>query len=283
MGKLKAFVPLFFAILVSLVATGVIYRWIQSKTPVPVPDIVKEDTVKVALAVSDIPWGTKLTKDMVSMVPFPKQALPSGHFSDAVSLDGRVLVAPVKKNEPILECRLAPTSITTGGVGAVVGPGKRAIAVAGDKVIGMAGLIQPGSRVDVLGTLKSPQNDKECMTKVVLENVLVLATGTQIQNNEDGKPAPVDVFTLELNLEEAEKVSLASTQGKLHFALRNFTDKEVVYTMGATVPDILDGYRPRLELVKQPVIKSAEVRELPRRAAFEVQTIKGVKVTKQTF
>jgi pilus assembly protein CpaB len=283
MGKLKAVVPLVLAIVVALVTSLLIYRWMQSKTVAPAPSVVTEEKGNVALAATDLAWRTKLTAEMIKMVSFPRQALSAGNFSDPKALEGRVLVAQVKQNEPILESKLAPTSITTGGVAAVVTPGKRALAVAGDKVIGLAGFIQPGNRVDVLGTLKNPANDKDYITKVVLEDVLVLATGTQIQNAADGKPAPVDVFTLEVSPEEGERLSLAATQGKLHFALRNVTDKDVVNTMGSTVADALDAYRPRMKLVKDPVVApTAAVNETSRRS-FEVQTIRGNKVSKQTF
>jgi pilus assembly protein CpaB len=245
--------------------------------------MLTEDKVDVALAVIDLPWGTKLTAEMIKAVPMAKQYLPAGCYTSAAALEGRVLVAPLKQNEPIIESKLAPTSVTTGGVGAVVTPGKRAIAVAGDKVLGLAGFIQPGNRVDVLASLKISEKDKDHVTKVVLEDILVLASGTQIQNTADGKPAPVDVFTLEVTPEEGERLSLAATQGKLHFALRNIMDKEVVYTMGATIADTLDAYRPRVQLVKQPVVSSpGEAKEQPRRA-FEVQTIKGSKVGKEVF
>lgn len=283
MGKLKTVAPILLAVILALLATSVIYRWMQSKASTPVQNLVKEDSVNVALAFTDLPWGTKLTAEMIKTVSFPKNALPAGHFSDSASLQGRVLISPVRQNEAIIEYKLAPSSVTTGGVGAVITPGKRAIAVAGDKVIGLSGFIQPGNWVDVLCTLKNPQNEQENMTKVVLENVPVLATGTQMQTSADGKPGPVDVFTLEVAPDEAERLSLAATQGKLHFALRNATDKEIVYTMGATIPSALDSYRPRMQLVKDPVVKSAEVKAEPSRRAFEVQTIRGIKVGKQAF
>lgn len=284
MGKLKAIVPFFLAVVLALVVSTVIYRWVQKKSAVPaMPTMLTEDKVDVALAAIDLPWGTKLTAEVIKAVPVAKQYLPAGCYTSAAALEGRVLVAPLKQYEPIIESKLAPTSITMGGVGAVVTPGKRAIAVAGDKVLGLAGLIQPGNRVDVLASLKISEKDMDHVTKVVLEDILVLASGTQIQNTADGKPAPVDVFTLEVTPEEGERLSLAATQGKLHFALRNITDKEVVYTMGATIADTLDAYRPRVQLVKQPVVSSpGEAKEQPRRA-FEVQTIKGSKVGKEVF
>lgn len=283
MGKFKAVIAFLMAVVVALVATSIIYRWIQTKTAAPVTAVVKEEKgMKVTLAAHDLAKGTKLTPGDVKTVSLPEHAVPAAHFTDASSLKGRVLIAQVRENEPITESKLAPVSVTTGGVSAVVTPGKRAIAVAGDKVIGLAGFIQPGNRVDVLVTLKAPGSEGH-ITKVVLENILILATGTQTLSLSDGKPGPVDVFTLEVTPEEAERLSLAASQGRLHFALRNATDEADVITMGTTVAEILDSYRPRMQVVKEPVVKPvAELKEPPRRMV-EVQTIRGTNVSRQAF
>ncbi|NLI81242.1 MAG: Flp pilus assembly protein CpaB [Deltaproteobacteria bacterium] len=283
MGKFKAVIAFVLAVVVALVATSIIYRWVQTKAAAPVQTASKEEKgVQMALAARDLSKGTKIGAGDIKMVSLPEQAIPAGHFKDAAALQGRVLIAQVRENEPITESKLAPVSVTTGGVSAVVSPGKRAIAVAGDKVIGLAGFIQPGNRVDVLVTLKSPTSESH-VTKVVLENILVLATGTQTLNLFDGKPGPVDVFTLEVTPEEAEKLSLAASQGKLHFALRNVTDDSEVTTMGTSVSEILDGYKPRMQLVKEPVVKPPPEPKEPAKRAVEIQTIRGTSVTSQSF
>jgi pilus assembly protein CpaB len=166
-----------------------------------------------------------------------------------------------------LETKLAPTSVSTGGVSAVVTPGKRAIAVKGDKVLGISGFIKPGNRVDVLVTLK---HGKQETTKIVLENVLVLATGKEIQENDKGNPSPVDVYTMEVTPEEGEKLTLAASKGKLQFALRNVTDAEIVLTKGATINKTLSSFRP-------PVPPKV------RRSRAKVQVIKGTKTEKVRF
>jgi len=102
-----------------------------------------------------------------------------------------------------------------GGVSAVIKPGMRAVAVKGDKVIGISGFIQPNNRVDILVTLKDPATKNE-ITKMVLSNVLVLATGTEIEQKADGKPRPVDVYTLEVDPEQAERLGLAAAEGHNH-------------------------------------------------------------------
>ncbi len=284
MGRVKTVIPFILALVVALVATVYIYRWVQTQeTAPPVQErAAKEEKHQVALAGRDMPWGTPLTPDMIRLASLPKELAPAGHFTSLADLQGRVLVRPVSQNEPITESKLAPTSVTTGGVSAVVSHGKRAIAVAGDKVIGLSGFIQPGNRVDILVTVRNPQGEQEPVTKLVLSDVLVLATGTQVQGSDGGKPAPVDVFTVEVTPEEAERLSLAATQGRLHFALRNVTDKEIVFTAGATVPEALKSYSSRLARVEAPSAEPSG-RGLPERLVFEVQTIKGTQVSTQTF
>ena len=86
------------------------------------------------------------------------------------------MITSIKANEPILDAKLAPLDVTQGGVAAVTQPEKRAMAVRVDDVVGVAGFINPGNRVDVLVTLR----ESPSQTKTVLQNVLVLATGTQM-------------------------------------------------------------------------------------------------------
>ena len=161
----------------------------------------------------------------------------------------------------------------------MIKPGMRAIAVKGDKVIGISGFIQPGNRVDVLVTLKDPKTKNET-TKMVLSNVLVLATGTEVQEKQDGKPSPVDVYTLEVDPEQGERLGLAAAEGKLQFALRNTLDTETVLTKGATITQTLASLRGADPKVNTPT----KVRTwAPRKQSTIVETIKGDKVSKQKF
>jgi pilus assembly protein CpaB len=282
MGKLKAVVPFVLAVIVALTATALIYNWIKQKGSVAVTQhIVPEDKARIILAGTDLAWGTKIVPDMLKSAPIGRDFTPAGAFSNPADLEGRVLVTPVKQNEPILEAKLAPRDVTTGGVSAVVTEGKRAIAVAGDKVIGLAGFIQPGNYVDILVTVNDPQNDKLHFTKTVLENIRVLATGIQVDNKDSAKPAPVDVFTVEVTPEEGERLSLAAVQGKLHFALRNVMDKSTVLTLGSTVPDALDSYRPRLQKVSEPAAKMEP--QIEARKASKMEVINGTTIKQVSF
>jgi len=281
MKRFKAIIPLGVALVFALMTSAFIYKWVQQKTTPKEEVGVVEESVPVAVAVTHLEWGIELSREMIKMVPFFKESLPLGYFGDVDALVGRVLITPVQGKEPIIESKLAPDSVTAGGVAAVVKPGKRAVAVKGDKVIGLSGLVRPGNRVDVLVTLTHPKTKSE-VTKLVLEDILVLATGAQIQkaesNGKGEETSPFDVYALEVTPEEGEKLALASAKGKLQFALRNATDTESVRTIGATIPKALSSLRPEtLEEVKPSGAKPKSKRKV-RRRTVTVEVIKGSKV-----
>jgi pilus assembly protein CpaB len=275
MRRWKALIPVALALIISVAGSGLLYKWLKSQTAPRETVKVESEAVPVAVAAADLPWGTKIKSEMIKTIPFLKESLPAGYVENATTLHGRVLIAPLKTNEPVTEHRLAPTSVTVGGVSAVIKPGKRAIAVKGDKVIGISGFILPGNRVDVLVTMTDPRTKSE-VTKLVLENVPVLATGTQLQENGKDEPAPVDVYTLEVAPEEGEKLALAAARGKLQFALRNITDGETVRTRGATISQTLASLS---QTSSKPV--SEKRRRWAPRQSVTVEVIKGNEVSQK--
>jgi pilus assembly protein CpaB len=214
------------------------------------------------------------------MRPFLKKSLPTaGYFVDPAALADRVLIAPLEQGDIILESRLAPTGVTTGGIAAVITPGNRAIAVKGDKIVGLSGMIKPHDRVDVLVTIENKKGGKgkQKITKIVLENILVLAAGTQMQKDGKNKDeAPFDVYTLEVTPDDGERLALASNEGKLHFALRNQLDSEIVLTRGATVGETLESYR-------STEVKSVTKRPYVRASSYPVDVIRGTQRKKVNF
>ena len=283
MKNFKVVIPIVLALIVAGGGSFLLYRWLQTQAAPKEVALVQNEAVPVAVAVADLQWGTKLDKQMMTTVLFLKESLTPGYSSEPEKVAGRILVAPLRKNEPVTEGKLAPESVKTGGVSAVVTPGKRAIAVKGDKVIGISGFINPGNRVDVLVTLQDPR-DKMEMTKLVLENIPVLATGTQIEKNAKGDPAPVDVYTLEVTPDDGEKLALAAAEGKLQFALRNVTDVEKVLTQGANIPQTLAALRKAQPQQPQPDEKPANTKKWqPRDSSHTVEIIKGGKVSKEKF
>lgn len=268
-------------ILIALIVSIVSYNMLKSKAQ---KQMQQQDTVDVAIAAIDMAWGTVLDKSMIKTAPYLKKSLPAGYFTSAASLEGRVLVLPVKANEPIFESSLASTSMKSGGMAAIVQPNKRAMAVKVDKVVGVSGFIFPGNRVDVLVTLREAGENKGAITKTVLENVPVLATGVEVEKTgKQEKPSAVDVITLEVSPQEGEKLALASTEGKLQLALRNYSDSAEVMTKGTTIPVLLASHSstPASSVVKKSAGTSTP--SASGRRSFSVELIQGSKVTNVKF
>ena len=290
MGKLKTLIPIALSLIIAVVGTFLLYKWVErQRGPKEIVEVEKMEATPIVVSAGILVWGTKLKPEMIKTAPYLKESLPAGYFSKSADLKDRVIIAPLKLNEPITEAKLAPTSVKTGGVSAVLKPGMRAIAVKGDKVIGLSGFVNPGNRVDVIVTVNDPEKEEE-KTKTILENIPVLATGTQIQENEKGEPAPVDVYTLEVTPEEAEKLALAASEGKLQLALRSVTDGDEVYTEGITVPELLASYsdtKPAPVIKTKPVVrqspKTKRIKRWAPRRAISVEMIKGTEVSNKKF
>lgn len=252
MGQKRPLVFLGIAMIIALVTTVMVYRWLQGQRMIEgdAPEVVIEG-VSVAVASADIPWGTPLGEKAIRVMTYPEEGVPVGHFKDPASLNGRVVLTNLKKNEPILESKLAPVDVKTGGVSAVMDPNKRAMAVKVNEVVGLPGFVQPGDRVDVMATFEDPRaknkgngGTKTEVTKVVLENTLVLAIDTQMERLAgEEKPTPVKVITLEVSLEEAERLAMAENGGKLRLALRSPLNPEVKKTKGADFKDLMRSHQ----------------------------------------
>ena len=272
---MKRYRPLVFfgvALLLGLVTSILVFSWLQNeKNRLMAAPIPLSKNVQALVSNADLSWGTKLTPEMMQLQEFPQGAIPEGHFTSLETIKDRVLLIDLKRSELLLESKLAPLGTTSGGVAAVTDINKRAMSVKVDDVIGVAGFIKPGDRVDVMVTIE-PESGKQAnmMSKMILENVKVLATGTQMERKgKDEEPKPVQVITVEVDVEEADKLALASTQGRLRLALRNPLNKEHVLTKGANVGALFSSYRPK-ETAKPKVKRDGEGDETVR-----VELIKG--------
>lgn len=227
-------------LLVALLAGGVLawgtYNYLQN---VPVKTVTVP-TQRVVVANADLSLGSELRPDDLKSVDWPASAVPEGAFNDPAKLLGRGLIASVVRHEPILAGKLSSKEAGSG-LPPIIPAGKRAMSVRVNEVIGVAGYVLPGTRVDVIAT-QSPSNRGEDMTsKVVLSNVQVLTAGTRLEHDsKDGKPVQVTVVTLVVTPDEAERLTLASTEGKIQLALRNPLDLESPETAGVR-PGMLMG------------------------------------------
>ena len=233
---------------------------------------------QVVVAASDLPLGSELTADDVKVIDWPASSVPADAISDPKEVVGRGLVMPVVQFEPILPLKLASKE-AGAGLPPVIPPGLRAVSVRVNEVIGVAGYVVPGTRVDVLTTINPGQQQTTMTSKVILTDVQVLAAGTKLDNTADkDKPVPVSVVTLLVNPDEAERLTLASSEGKIQLALRNPLDRSAPATRGVR-PAVLLGSEPATRVVPSPRAAATVARALPIAEAPQatVEIIRGDK------
>ena len=231
----------------------------------------------VVVAASDLPLGSELTADDVKVIEWPASSVPADAISDPKEIVGRGLVMPVVQYEPILPLKLASKE-AGAGLPPVIPPGLRAVSVRVNEVIGVAGYVVPGTRVDVLTTINPGPQQTTMTSKVILTDVQVLAAGTKLDNTADkDKPVPVSVVTLLVNPDEAERLTLASSEGKIQLALRNPLDRSAPATRGVR-PAVLLGSEPATRVVPSPRAAATVARALPVEAPqATVEIIRGDK------
>jgi pilus assembly protein CpaB len=193
---------------------------------------VNTPTQAVVVAAADLQLGAELRKEDVAVVPFPAGKTPEGTFAKPEEVIGRGLIVPIVKNEPILKAKLASKEAGSG-LPPVIPEGMRAVSVRVNEVVGVAGYVLPGNRVDVVATASPTEAKADTTSKVVLSNVQVLTAGTRMEQGQDqSKPVQVTVVTLLVYPEQAERLALASTEGKIQLALRNPLDQGAPATPG---------------------------------------------------
>jgi len=276
MGRLRSFAPVLISLIIALVGSFFLYQWMRNNKKPSKKSAPAQESNEMAIVVAkeDIAWGTKIAPQFLTTALFLRKSLPLGCFASPGEVENRVVISSLKKGDPIVEHRLAPVDIKRGGVSVVLNSGKRAIAVKGDQVIGISGFIKPGNRVDVLVTIKEPVK-KIDITKTVLEDIPVLASGIEIEDNGKGEPSPVSVYTLEVTPEQGERLILAATKGHLQFALRNISDPKSVPTKGVTVPELLESITIAAETGPK---KKATLKQTRKRRA-KIVIIRGLEAT----
>jgi pilus assembly protein CpaB len=192
----------------------------------------------VVVARKDIPEGAALTRSALVVHEWPVVTVPAGALASLDSAVGRVTRVPVYAGEVIVPGRLAPLG-TGPGLQVKITPGKRAMAVKIDDVVGVSGLIQPDSRVDVLVTLRDQKSDGEQVSKLFMSNMRVLSVGTVDRSGPDNRPIVATSATLEVTPVEAERLAVAMRDGTIQLVLRGYGDPDSVSTKGARSDDVL--------------------------------------------
>ncbi|CAN5898579.1 Flp pilus assembly protein CpaB [soil metagenome] len=234
-------------------------------------------TTHIVVAARDLALGTLLAPGDVKTIDWPSLTVPPGYATREDEVLGRGLITPVSANEPLMTAKLADKE-AGGGLPIVIPEGMRAVSVKVDEVIGVAGFVLPGTRVDVLVTLTPSADREEAATRVILQNVRTVASGQTIQKDANGEPQNATVITLLVTPEEAEKLTLAATEGQIQLALRNTLDMAEVETDGIKAATLI-----RTEAPPQPARPTASG---PRRATgggTSVITYNGAERTVTTF
>ncbi len=251
MARMRVFLVLALALTAGGVLAFGTYNYVQGSAPA---QTVTMPTKSVVVAATDLSMGDEIEKGDLRIIEWPANAVPQNVFSDPNEVIGRGLLMPVIQNEPILPMKLASREAGSG-LPPSIPPGLRAVSVRVNEVIGVAGYVVPGTRVDVLATVSPTQDQRDMTSKVILTDVRVLAAGTKIEQDVEGKePIAVNVVTLLVNPEEAERLTLAASEGKIQLALRNPLDRGNPVTRGV---------KPSSLLGNPPPIRSVSTRSTP--------------------
>ncbi|MGA8366575.1 MAG: Flp pilus assembly protein CpaB [Candidatus Acidiferrales bacterium] len=184
-------------------------------------------SIQVVIAAEDLPPGTLLGAENLRQVDWPAAQAMEGMRTRLEDCQGRAVLNAVVENEPILEANLAAKD-SGAGLPAIIPQGMRAVSVAVNDVIGVAGFVQPGTAVDVIATGTPAGGGSTTVARTVLEDIHVLAAGQKVEPDTQGAPQSVSVVTLLVRPEQAAVLALASVQGRIQLALRNVSDTVMV-------------------------------------------------------
>ena len=191
----------------------------------PAPLKAAEVSQTIMVAARDLPAGTIVRREDVETIGWPGSAIPEGFTMQAGEVVGRGLIVEIRKNEPMLGWKLAQKE-AGGGLSITIPEGMRAVSVEVDEVVGVAGFVLPGTRVDVLATVMPGTDRRQITTRTILQNVRALAADQRYQQDIEGEPQYVTVVTLLVTPDQAEALTLAATEGRIQLALRNTLDAE---------------------------------------------------------
>jgi pilus assembly protein CpaB len=246
------------AVIVAVVATYGVWRVIESTKASN-----RIVTGPVVVATRDIPEALIIDRLALAVAQWPLTTIPPGAYTRIDSVAGRVTKVPIFNGEPLVPGRLAPQG-TSPGLETKITPGKRAMSVRVNDVSGVAGMIQPNSRVDILYTGNPGGDGEGRKSKLFMNNMRILAMGQQTQRGQDGRPIQTSVATIEVTPEEGELLAVALSQGSFQLLLRGYGDPDSVETRGATGRDVAASLR---DVGSQKASRPATRASVPRISA----------------
>jgi len=211
-------------------------------------------TCQIVVAAHDLPLGAKIDAAAVKMARWSRDSIPPGALTDASGALNAFVKSSMVENEPLVAAKLFTGDKTAGVMPLLIPPGMRAVSVPVDEVSDIAGFVLPHARVDVLAAMTREGTNGKTIAKIVLQNVEVLAVAQEIEGRKD-QPELVRVVTLLVTPQDAEKLALASHEGSLRLAMRNYNDDKFVVTAGADLETVLTGtHLPVPVIAQQPEI-----------------------------
>jgi pilus assembly protein CpaB len=274
MNRNRMLIGLTVAVVVGLFLSTYVYRAFKNASAVK-PVIAQH----IVVAAIPLQLGTRVDANNLRLIPWPSDEPVSGMFTRIEDCANRALITPVAENEPILESKLAATQ-SGAGLPATIPEGMRALSVAVNEVVGVAGFVIPGTMVDVLVTgnvAGAGRGSSENITRTILENVKVLAAGQKIEQDREGKPQTVPVITLLVTPDDAARLTMASTEGKIQLALRNTVDTKLMAPRAVLQESLFSGGAP-------PPKRSPGVKYVPPPPTpYIVEVITGNKRENKSF
>jgi pilus assembly protein CpaB len=277
MNQNRMILGLAVAVVVAFLLSTVVYKQFQKASSVK-PVV----TGHIVVAAKAMTLGTRVDASNLRLIPWPTGEPVAGMFTRVEDCTDRALMSDVAVNELILDNKLAPKEAGVG-LPAVIPQGMRALSVAVNDVVGVAGFVTPGTMVDVLVTGKvegGTHGGEDTITRMILENVRVLAAGQKIEQDREGKPQTVPVITLLVSPEDAGRLAMASTEGKIQLALRNTVDTKRVGPPSILEANLFSGGAPPPPKPTGPV--KAAARPAPP-SPYVIEVITGNKRENKSF
>jgi pilus assembly protein CpaB len=265
------------AFVIAAISTFVVWRMVGARLSIAKP----QASTTIVAATKDIKIGMILAPTDLTSIQLVGQ-VPPGAILDKKNAIGRGVISNIYSGEPILDNRLAPMG-SGGGLAATIKEGMRACAIKVDEVVGVAGFVTPGMRVDVLvsGVPPGQGNGQDTQTKTILQNIEVLSAGTDIQKDAEGKPQQVQVVNLLVTPEQAQILALASNQMKIQLVLRNPLDTTTVTVPETAMTNLFTGgISPKKPTSEAPAPKRAKAAAPP---PFTITVINGAQKSEEKF
>ena len=268
-----------FALVVASLTSFAAYRLILTQMSKPAH---RQATEKLVVAARDLQVGELIRDPDLKEIPW-SGPVPEHTITSRQDAAGRGVIAPIYENEPILDRRLAPKG-AGAGMAATIPVGMRAVALRVNEVVGLAGFVLPGMRVDVLIAGNAPgneQNQTGTLCKTVLQNIEVLSAGQKIEKSVEGKPESAQVVNLLVTPDQAEILNLASDETKVQLVLRNPLDTKEQKTTGVSVASLF-GQSVKAAAPPRPVYVERTAAPRPPQTTT-VEVFSGVKKSEQVF